>query len=108
MSGCGCKSGVNSTNEKKMDVNKITPKNYVIKIILFTVLVLISPAFLGIIIWFLFKTLILDKELEILPLLLKLSGKNIINDTRDEDDDEDDEEDDVIPINVENITNKYK
>ena len=100
---CGCKSGSKSIGDEKVKT-KITTKNYFTKIILFTILVLISPIFLGIIIWVLFRVLILDKELEILPLLMKIVGKK--SETIEEEDEEE-EEDEIIPINVEDVTNKY-
>lgn len=106
--GCGCKSGVDSSEEKK-DIKSLPTKNYFVKWLVFTVLVLVSPIFLGIIIWVLFRTLILDKELDILPLILKLINKD--NPKEDIDDDEDIDgvdEEDLIAINVEDISNKYK
>lgn len=105
MSGCGCKSKTSSVSDEKVKA-KISKKNYFLNIILFTILVLISPIFLGVIIWVLFRVLILEKEFEFLPLLMKIAGKNSEKIEEEEDDTEEDEDDDYIPINVEDITNK--
>ena len=107
MSGCGCKSNSNSSEEKK-DIKSLPTKNYFVKLLLFAVLVLISPIFLGVIIWVLFRKLILDKDIDILPLLLKLTGKDVPKDEEQQEDDIEYNEDEVIAINVEDITNKYK
>ena len=109
MSGCGCKT--NSNNNLSEDKKALPTKNYFIKILLFIMLVLMSPVFLGLIMWVLFRTLIMDKELDILPLILKLIGKDKNKEEIDDEDDIDEndiDENDVIAINVEDITNKYK
>ena len=105
--GCGCSSKSKSSEEKK-DAKVLSNQSYAVKLIVFSVLVLISPVFLGVIIWVLFRTLVLDKEMDILPLVLKLAGKEPKNEDDEDDDDEDYDEDDVIAVNVEDITNKYK
>ena len=65
------------------------------------------------IIWFMFNTLVLNKDVNIKPLLLALG--NQFKEKKYEDDDEIDieefnelTEDDVVMVDVEDITNKSK
>lgn len=121
--GCGCKT-------KKEDISfykdeNILPKkklmgeikNYTSKILIFLLVLLTIPIIICIIIYYMFTTIVLTKELNIKPFLFSLA-KNMqkIKDDSDEKeydyDDDDDEflnEEDLIMLNVEDITKKdYK
>ena len=60
------------------------------------------------IIWFIFRTLVLNKDVNIKPLLSAIGKK--FKEEEEEDEDEYDEltEDDVVMVDVEDITNKSK
>ena len=113
--GCNCKS--ENTNDilkndtPKLSIGKRVIK-YTLKVIAFLLLIAILPLINLAIIWFMFNTLVLNKDVNIKPLLTALGNQFK---EKDVDDDEiDDEEfnslteDDVILVDVEDITNKSK
>ena len=111
--GCNCKadknidglmSNGNSSTEKPSQ--KIT--NYVLKTIALLLIIVLLPIINLVIIWFVFRTLILNRDVDIKPLLLSIGNKFKPKDEEEEDDYEDLTEDDVIMVDVEDITNKSK
>jgi hypothetical protein len=78
---------------------------YTLKILGFLVLVAALPLINLYIIWLMFNMLVLNKNIDVKPILLSLGNKFK---QKDEDDDEYNEltEDDVILLDVEDITNK--
>jgi hypothetical protein len=114
MSGCNCKS------DKKIDnylVNTETPNKkmgatigkYILKTLAFILMLLALPIINLFIIWFIFKMLILNKDIDIKPLLYSIGNKFKVSD-EDDDDNEYDEltEEDVVMVDVENIISKNK
>jgi hypothetical protein len=113
--GCNCK-GQSVDNLLKDDRVKLSISNligkYTLKILLFLMLLVILPFINIAIIWFMFNTVILNKDVNIKPLLLALG--NQFKEKKYEDDEIDIEEfnelteDDVVMVDVEDITNKNK
>ena len=112
--GCACKNSGNSSEMKEIKTkDDMFSVGFLAKIFFFLLLVIVSPIFLGVIIWVLFRALFLDKPLDILPLVKKMANLKLFDEEDeydDEDDDEDEEinEDEYVAINVEDITNKDK
>lgn len=120
--GCACKNKKNIDflpNEeiilpKKKLINEI--KLYTSKTILFLIVLLTTPIIMGVIIYYMFTTIVLTRDLDIKPFLIHLAKnmKKTIDAENDEDDEDDEydedyeflDEDDLIMLNVEDITNK--
>lgn len=114
MADCGCKSEKNIDsylNDGNISSKKIgaTIGMYILKSIGFLLMIAALPIINLFIIWFIFRTLILNKNVDIKPLLLAI-GKKFKPEEDDDDDDDYDEltEDDVVMVEVEDITNKSK
>lgn len=110
---CNCKNGqsmdsmLENDSQNKKSVTQTVIK-YTLKVLGFLVLIAALPILNIYIVWLIFNMLILNKNIDVKPILLSL-GKKFKND--DDDDDDDDEyneltEDDVILLDVEDITNK--
>ncbi len=103
--GCNCKTNVTHVSNKE---NKIDVLGFGLKIIAFLLGLVLLPIIMVVIVWFMFNTLVLNKETDLKPLLKKLGEK--FSDNYDDDDDDDEIEvfmnNDVISMNVEDITNK--
>lgn len=108
---CNCKS------EKTMDellhddnkpVQKVKISTYILKVLAFCILMVFLPIIMLVIVWFIFRTLVLNKDVDIKPLLVSLGQK--FQTTDDEDDDEYDDltENDVEMVDVEEITKRNK
>lgn len=83
MSGCNCKS------EKNVEINlkTVLPK-YFIKFIGFLLMLCLIPLINVAIVWFMFQTLVLNKDVDVKSLLIKLlTSFKKENDDNDEDDD---------------------
>lgn len=114
MADCGCKSNKNIdsylSDGKKSD-KKLVPTigMYALKSIGFILMLAALPIINLFIIWFIFRTLILNKDVDIKPLLLAI-GKKFKQIDGDEDDSDYDSltEEDVVMVDVEDITNKSK
>lgn len=112
MAGCNCKSDkkidellVNDKQENKKLNDNIT--SYFFKILGFIFLIALLPIINLFIIWFIFRTLVLNKNVNIKPLLLAIGQKFQQKDEVEDDEYIDDlTEDDVIVQNVEDITKK--
>jgi hypothetical protein len=118
--GCGCKTKKDIDflpNEeiiipKKKIIDEI--KSYTSKTILFLIVLLTTPIIMGVIIYYMFTTIVLTRDLDIKPFLLHLAkSMKKTTDAQNEDDDDDDDDDyefldeeDLIMLNVEDITNK--
>ncbi len=109
--GCNCKNknidGFSSIDSSSKE--NLLPKigSYILKSLAFILMLIALPIINLVIIWFMFKTLVLNKEVNIKPILLSL-GKKFQEKDEDDDDIDDYEsltEDDVIMEDVEIISN---
>lgn len=112
---CNCKS------DKKKDGSVDSPRPkvamgksigmYFFKILAFLLMIAALPIINLVIIWFLFRTLVLNKDVNMKPLLMAIGQKFQVKEDDDDDDDDDYEdltEDDVVMVDVEDITKKTK
>jgi hypothetical protein len=131
--GCSCKTGQAPNSNKKNNNNNINTEfvvyeknkiiysaiGYFFKTIAFLLGVLLLPIINIAIVWFMFNTLVLTKEVNIKGLFDRLMKSKKFRELSKEDDDDDyydgddDEfenltEDDVIMVDVEDITDKVK
>ncbi len=110
--GCNCKNG--EKMDDLLENNKSGVKNgkkigsYTLKVLAFLLMVAALPIINLMIIWFIFRTLVLNKNVDIKPLLLALGNKFKKVDDEDDNDFEDLTEDDVVMLDVDEITNKGK
>ena len=109
---CNCKNG--QSMESMLENENKNPKSvgqtvikYTLKVLGFLILVAALPIINLYIIWFIFNMLVLNKNIDVKPILLTLGNKFKQKDY-DEDDEEYNEltEDDVELLDVEDITNK--
>jgi hypothetical protein len=119
MSGCNCKADKGFKVPEGGQFLKLPIKekgklilHYFFKVIGFLVGVALLPLINLVIIWFMFSTIVLTKEVSIIKLAKKIMGGRKYDDDEDDDEDEDDDfeeltEDDVIMVDVEDITDKY-
>ena len=119
--GCNCKTS-NSSPRIGENVKKEKPLQlilkYIAKTIGFIIALVLLPIIMLIIIWFMFDTIILNKEVDLRIILdkfvkhEKFFNSNYEEEDDDEEDDDDDyedlTEDDVVMLNVEDITKKSK
>jgi len=119
--GCNCKADKGFEPSEKSKFFKLSNKekgslilHYFFKVIGFLIGVALLPIINLVIIWFMFNTIVLTKEVSIMKLAKKIMGGKKYTDDDDyyDDDDDDDDfeeltEDDVIMVDVEDITNKY-
>lgn len=91
MSDCGCKSGkVEISNiDSKKELNVKTINSYIFKFFLFLISVCLLPLALVPMIVVLFKTIVLNNNINLLPLLIKIGQ---IFQLKEKDIDEDNEE----------------
>jgi len=113
---CGCKRDNTVENSNNSNNGSNIPKltltnnifNYTLKILAFLMSIILLPLINIIIVRLMFNTLVLNKNVDIKPLLLqvvdKLTNKKIDDEDDDEDDDEELTEDDLILLDVEDIT----
>jgi hypothetical protein len=126
--GCNCKTGGTPNPNFKSNNNDsgVNPRHknlsaflsYTAKLIGFFVGLLLLPLINIAIVWFMFNTLVLTKEVDVRGLFARLTKtkkfKSLIKDDEYDDyDDEDDDyenltEDDLIMVDVEDITPKSK
>ena len=104
--GCNCKNG---SQEPIIDNRptgvKIT--HYVLKTLMFLLMIVLLPVINLFLIYFMFKTLVLNREIDIKPLLLAIGKKFQRNDDEEDDDDYYGlNPEDVVMVDVEDITNK--
>jgi hypothetical protein len=114
MSGCNCKTGGNKdalTNNASQSNENLGQKivTYALKSFAFILLLVALPIINLFIIWFMFKTLVLNKDINMKPLLLAIGQKFKEKEEDDEDIDYDNlTEDDVVMVDVEEITSTSK
>ena len=110
--GCNCKKDKGFEIEEKSDFSKLSNKekgklvvHYFFKTLGFLIGVALLPLINIAIIWFMFNTIVLTKEVNV----IKLFNSLIKNKLDDDDDDDYDEltEDDVDMVDVDVITEKY-
>lgn len=106
---CNCK---NSAQAQQINDNRTTGvkvTHYILKTFAFLLMIVLLPVINLFLIYFMFKTLVLSKEVDIKPLLLAI-GKKFKE--KDEDDDEIDYEtlttEDVVMVDVEDITGRHR
>lgn len=110
--GCNCKKGEAGyvDSEDKSNIGKKQPIiHYFLKILGFLFMLLLLPIINLFIIWFMFRTLVLNKDVDIKELLLAIGSSIKKPEDEEEEDDEELEkltEDDVIMLNVEEIEKK--
>lgn len=108
--GCNCKSDKQIENVEVSN-GKLGQKivTYSLKTLAFILLLVLLPIINIFIIWFMFKLVVMNKNISIKPLLLSLGKKFQDKEIEDEEEEFDDiTEDDVVMVNVEDITNKSK
>jgi len=105
---CNCKTSDDhySIGPEVNLTKKIT--NYTLRSVVFLFSLILLPIILGVSIWFMFKTLVLNKDVNIIEVLTILANK--LSSNKDDDDDDDDEynEEDYELMDVEYITNETK
>jgi hypothetical protein len=114
--GCGCKSGdITPTilTEKRNKISVTNIKNILVNGMYFLFVLILGLPFINIFfIWFLFKTIVVNQNVDITSLLAIVAKKmNVkLNEEPDEDDDFEElsvlTEDDVVLLDVEDITSK--
>lgn len=108
--GCNCKTS-NDQYSIGPEVNltkKIT--NYTLRSVVFLFSLILLPIILCVSVWFMFRTLVLNKDINIIEVLTILANKLTVKKDDEDDDDEEDEynEDDYELMDVEYITNETK
>ena len=112
---CNCKADEGFETPEKSEFFKLTNKekgklilHYFFKVLGFLFGILLLPFINLAIIWFMFNTIVLTKDVNILKVMKKIMSKKLKDDD-DEDEDDFDEltDDDVIMMDVEDITDKY-
>lgn len=104
---CNCKSTgqkiddlIKNKEESKEPILNIIV-SYTLKMLGFLFVLLLMPLIVGVIIWFTFRTIVLNKKVDVKPLLYFI-GEKFQKKEEDEDEMEDDE---LIMEDVEDITN---
>lgn len=104
--GCGCKKdggsdiGINQVpDETQVEISKLSIiRRYTFRVITFLFALVLLPLLLPVIIWMLFKTIILTEQINMLPLLLHV-GKKLKKMGEGKEVDEDDDDDNLEEIN---------
>ena len=122
--GCNCKTkksvDSSSNDENKPKLNIISNViHYSIKLIGFAIALALLPIIILIIVYYMFKLIVLTKDIDIKPLFVSVSKfiKKVAQDNADEEDDDDDDDDDeaeweeansdeFVLVGVDDITNK--
>lgn len=109
--GCNCKNSVQAKeiNENRTTGNKIT--HYFLKTLMFLFIISLLPIINIYLVYIIFKMIVLNKEIDIKPLLLAIGEKfkEKIEEDEDEEDDVDFDSltpDDVVMLDAEDITEK--
>jgi hypothetical protein len=113
--GCNCKSDdrsigrtLNNDSNKKTSVNLFQKTiTYSLKFLGFLVMIMFLPLINLGVIWIIFKTLVLNKDVDFKPLLVKI-GEIFYKDNDDDDDDDYEDDENLVMLNVEDITNTSK
>jgi len=108
MAGCNCK---NSAQAQQINDNRTTGvkvTHYALKTLAFLLMVVLLPVINLFLIYFMFKTLVLSKEVDIKPLLLAIGKKFKDNSDEDDIDYETLTPEDVVMVDVEDITGRHR
>lgn len=107
--GCNCKTNtinadslMRNSETKKINIGENILK-YTLKTLAFLIVLAFLPVINLIIIWFIFRTVVLNKDIDIKPLLLMIGSKFQNKDYDDDDDYETLTENDVVMVDVEEI-----
>ena len=105
---CNCKTQNDQYSigqDMKLD-KKIT--NYTLRSVVFLLSLILLPIILIAAIWFMFRTLVLNKDVDIIGIMSSINDKFKSNKNDDDDDydDEDYDEDDYELVDVDYIENK--
>ncbi len=98
---CGCKGdskvSINTVpDETKIEISKLSiVKRYTFRLITFAFALVLLPLLLPVVLWMLFKTIVLTEQINMLPLLLHV-GKKIKKIGEPKDEEEDDDELEVV------------
>lgn len=105
---CNCKSEIKTGDflSSGKSKTKVKVSSYILKVLAFILMVAALPIINLFIIWFIFRTLVLNRDVDIKPLLFAIGSKFQVKDDEDEEDDEELTEDDVVMEDVEDITNR--
>jgi len=109
---CNCKSDKKMNDylkdgESSESLSQVMLK-YIFKSLVFLLLLVTLPIIVLFIIWFMFKMIVLNKEVNVKPLLVAI-GKKFQQPMDDHEDDyEILTEDEVVMVDVEDITNRSK
>lgn len=109
--GCNCKSDNQYSVDSDIKLNKKIG-NYTLRFIVFTLSLLLTPIFIGVMVFFLFRTIVLNKNFDVQKTISSLIEK-FKNSDKDDDDDDDDSyeefnQDELELMDVEYIKNKIK
>ena len=113
--GCNCKTNAIDTEAlmanssgSKISIGQNVLK-YSLKTLVFLLVLILLPIINLAIIWFIFRTVVLNKDIDIKPLLLSIGSKFQNKDDESDDDDYDElTEDDVVMVDVEELPIKTK
>lgn len=114
--GCNCKTDKGFEPSEESKFSNLTNKekgglilHYFFKVIGFLIGIVLLPLINIGIIWVMFNTIVLTKEINVMKLMKSLVKNKRSDDDDDDDDDDYDEltEDDVVMVDVEDITDKY-
>lgn len=118
--GCGCKTNSfkdtnsNNLNNKPKDKSGNSFSNILVKILAFSLMMLLLPFIMLVIIWFVFDLIILNREIDMKKIIRVLSSKikpfnegyeeNNYDDYEDEDEEDEFTEENYESVDVEDIT----
>lgn len=109
--GCNCK---NSAQAQQINDNRTTGVkvvHYTLKTLVFLLMIVLLPVINLLLIYFMFKTLVLGKDVDVRPLLLAIGKKFKEKDDEDDYDEIDYDTltpEDVVMVDVEDITDRHK
>ena len=106
---CNCKNGgsMDTLLDNKTEEVSVRRKiiKYTLKTLAFILMLVLLPILNLYIIWIMFKMVVMNKNIDIKPLLMAIGEKFMIKDD-DDDDDDFNEDDELVMMNVEDITKK--
>ena len=107
---CGCKNTSVNTEDGKLKNNTPLPSigAYILKVLAFLLLIVGLPIINLFIIWFIFRTLVLNREVNIKPLLTSIGARFKNKEDEEEENYYNLTENDVELVDVEIITNTSK
>ena len=112
--GCKCKKTEGLPDGEVLEGKEglvATIVKYLVKIIGFLFGIVLLPLIMLVIIWFMFDTIVLNKDIDlrrVIDRFVKVNQFFTKHDEEEEEEEEDLSEEDVYMVNVEEITNKSK